>query len=452
MVTPSIFPWAYNRAMSQDIQNELDNPLERLAALPEMMSWLGEWNATDEYYQNNVVTDPITTGSYIYTGFSAAIRGGLPPSQVIGPSIWTAFGSTVASGVQQLKEGDGILVDGSDTVPTVSNTGVLTATVKGNLQNIGTSQFPVLIYENSITQIQQGLGIVVDNTIPNQPKINNIGLLNIYPGEGISVTGENDLTLENTGVILITAAPGTEIVITNPGQNPVVNNTGLVSITESIGIAKEPGLPANEPQLNNTGVISIIPRNIEVAGGFPGPGDKELKLINSVKTLVFNSQNLVMTPTTLVNNGDQALIPITQSVGTFWEDVMQNGPPSYTNPQGSTFILDFALKFTGNASSAGVSLAMWLQDNTSSPLVFEVGPFILEYGAIGFSSQVPNRIYLFSSIAVRVEQARAGGFRKLTGLRIRKSIFGQTSIDTIRLTTSGPCSATWFNQTVPFPS
>lgn len=412
-----------------------------------MMSWLGEWNANDEYYLNNVVTDPITTGSYIYTGFSSAIRGGLPPSQVIGPSIWTAFGSVVASGVQQLKEGDGILVDGSDTVPTVSNTGVLTVTAEGGLGNIGTAQFPILVLANSVTQVQHGLGIAVDNTNPNEPKINNTGILKIF-GEGISVTGQNDLTLANSGVISIGVAPGTPLTITSPGQNPVVNNTGLVSITDGVGIAKVLGRPANEPQLNNTGVITIVPRNIEVAGGFPGPGDKELKLINPVKTLVFNSQNLVMTPTTLVNNGDQGLIPITQSVGTFWEDVMENGPPPYTNPQGSTFILDFALKFTGTASAAGISLAMYLQDNTSSPVV-EVGPFTLRYGAIGVSSQVPNRIYLFSSVAVRVEQARASGFRKLTGLRIRKIKFGSSALDTIRLASSGPCSATWFNQTVP---
>lgn len=434
--------------MSQNIQNELDNPLERLAALPQMMSWLGEWNATDEYYQNNVVTDPITTGSYIYTGFSGAIRGGLPPSQVIGPSIWTAFGSTVASGVQQLKEGDGIKIDGSDTVPTVSNTGVLTTTTQGSLQNIGTSQFPVLIYENSITQVQQGLGIVVDNTDPNNPQINNTGILDIYPGEGISVTGENDLTLANDGVILVVAAPATEIQITGTNQNPVVNSTALVSITESVGIAKEPGLPANEPQLNNTGVHSIIPRNIAVASGFPGPGDKQLRLINSVKTLVFNSQDLVMTPNILVGNGAQALIPITQSLGTFWANAMENGPPTPNDNQG-TFLLDLALKFTGTGTSAGVSLNLYLQDNTSSPLVIEIGPFVAKFGAIGLAAQVPNRVYLFPSVAVRVQPARAQGFRRLTGLRIQKVVLGAQA-DTIRLASSGPCAATWFNQTIPF--
>lgn len=434
--------------MSQDIQNELDTPLERLAALPQMMSWLGEWNATEEYYRNTIVIDPITTGSYIYTGFSAAIRGGLPPSQVIGPSIWTAFGSAVAAGVQQLEAGDGILIDGSDTFPTISNTGVLTTTTQGSLRNIGTSQFPVLIYENSITQVQQGLGIAVDNTDPNNPQINNTGILNIFPGEGISVTGENDLTLANTGVISIGVAPGTALTITSPGQNPTINSTGLVSITESVGIAKEPGLPANEPQLNNTGVLSIVPRNIAVASGFPGPGNKELRLINSVKTLVYNSQNLVMTPATLVGNGAQALIPITQSLGTFWANTMQNGPPTPNDNQG-TFLLDFALKFTGTGSSAGVSLNLYLQDNTSSPLVIEIGPFVARFGAIGLAAQVPNRVYLFSSVAVRVQPARAQGFRRLTGLRVQKVVSGAQT-DTIRLASSGPCAATWFNQTIPF--
>jgi len=437
--------------MSQDIQNELDTPLQRLAVLPEMMSWIGEWNATDEYYKNNVVTDPLTTGSYIYTGFSATISGGLPPSQVIGPSIWTAVGSTVAAGVQQLKEGDGILVDGSDTIPKVSNTGVITVITDGGLENIGTSQFPVFVLGNSVSQVQNGLGIAIDNTNPNQPQINNTGILNILPGGGISVTGQNDLTLANTGVISIGVAPGTALTITSPGQNPVINNTGVGSITEGLGIAKEPGRPANEPQLNNAGVISIVPRNIEVAGGFPGPGDKELKMINSVKTLVFNSQNLIMTPAALVVDGAQGLIPITQSVGTFWEDVMENGPPSYTNFQGSTFILDFALKFTGTKSASGISLSMYLQDNTSNPVV-ELGPYFLKAGAIGTMDRVPDRIYLFSSVAVKVEPARASGFRKLTGLRIRKTKLGPSIPDTIRLASSGPCSATWFNQTVPFPS
>lgn len=431
--------------MSQDIQNELDTPLARLATLPQMMSWLGEWNANDEYYQNNIVTDPITTGSYIYTGFSAAIRGGLPPSQVIGPSIWTAFGSVVAAGVQRLLEGDGILVDGSDTVPTVSNTGVITTVTTGGLENIGTTQFPTYVLNNVVSQVQPDLGISVTNTAV--PQISNTGILQIFPGSGISVTGQNDLTLANTGVVSIGVSPGTALTITSPGQNPVVNNTGLVSITEGLGIAKEPGLPANEPQLKNTGVISIIPSNIEVTDGPGGPGDKELRMINPVKTLVFNSQDLVMTPASLNSNGAVGLIPITQSVGTFWENTMENGLPSPIDNQG-TFILDVALKFTGSGSSGGVSLNMYLQDDTQSPPI-EVGPFLAKFGATGVAAQVPNRIYLFSSVAIRVYPARASGFRKLTGLRFVKT--QQSGIPTtLRLSSSGPCSATWFNQTFPF--
>jgi hypothetical protein len=156
-----------------------------------------------------------------------------------------------------------------------------------------------------------------------------------------------------------------------------------------------------------------------------------------------------MTPATLVGNGAQALIPITQSLGTFWANAMQNGPPTPNDNQG-TFLLDFALKFTGTGSSAGVSLNLYLQDNiSSSPSVIEIGPFVAKFGAIGLAAEVPNRVYLFPSVAVRVQPARTQGFRRLTGLRIQKVVSGAQT-DTIGLASSGPCAATWFNQTIPF--
>jgi len=434
--------------MSQDIQNELDDPLVRLAALPNMMSWRGEWNINDQYYQNNVVTDPINTGSYIYTGFSAAIIGGDPPSQVIGPSIWTAFGSTVAAGVQQLKEGEGILVDGSDTIPTVSNTGVLTVSTDGGLQNIGTSQYPVFTLGNSISQVQGGLGITIDNTNPNQPKIDNSGVMNIFPGAGISVTGQNDLTVANTGVVSISVAPGTALTITNPGQNPTINNTGLASITpDNVGIVLEPGRPANEPQLNNTGVISIRPNNIIVTV----PGNNLLSMLNPVKSLVFNAQNLVMTPSLIGGylGPTTATIPITQTLGTFWESVWNNGPPFGLLP--GTFLMNFSLKFLSYVppTSGGASdlrLNIWLQDNTNG--LVEIGPFIFFSG--NGSNDFPLRTFVVTDIAVNVSQNL--GFRRLTGLRLQVTRPSQPFVSAVlKLVSSGPCYATWFNQGLPFP-
>lgn len=432
--------------MSQDIQNELRNPLERLAVLPNMMSWRGEWNIDDEYYQNNVVTDPINTGSYIYTGFSAAIRGGDPPSQVIGPSIWTAFGSTVAAGVQQLKEGEGILIDGSDTIPTVSNTGVLTVSTDGGLQNIGTNQFPVLTLGNALSQVQGGLGITIDNTNPNQPKIDNSGVLNIFPGAGISVTGQNDLTVANTGVVSISVAPGTALTITNPGQNPTINNTGLASITpDNVGIELEPGRPANEPQLNNTGVISIRPNNIIVTGS----GNNILSMFNPVKSLVFNAQNLVMTPPFMGGGAPtDATIPITQTLGTFWESVWNNGPP-FGLPSG-TFLMNFSLKFRSympptSGGTSAITLSIWLQDNTNG--LVEIGPFQFLSG--NGTNNFPFRTFVVTDIAVNVNQNL--GFRRLTGLRLQITRLGGPVFAALTLDSSGPCYATWFNQNVPFP-
>ena len=432
--------------MSQDIQNELRNPLERLAVLPNMMSWRGEWNIDDEYYQNNVVTDPINTGSYIYTGFSAAIRGGDPPSQVIGPSIWTAFGSTVAAGVQLLKEGEGILIDGSDTIPTVSNTGVLTVSTDGGLQNIGTNQFPVLTLGNAFSQVQGGLGITIDNTNPNQPKIDNSGVLNIFPGAGISVTGQNDLTVANTGVVSISVAPGTALTITNPGQNPTINNTGLASITpDNVGIELEPGRPANEPQLNNTGVISIRPNNIIVTGS----GNNILSMFNPVKSLVFNAQNLVMTPPFMGGGAPtDATIPITQTLGTFWESVWNNGPP-FGLPSG-TFLMNFSLKFRSympptSGGTSSIILSIWLQDNTNG--LVEIGPFQF-FSGLG-TNNFPFRTIVVTDIAVNVSQNL--GFRRLTGLRLQITRLGGPVFAALTLDSSGPCYATWFNQNVPLP-
>ena len=432
--------------MSQDIQSELDTPFERLAALPNMMSWLGEWNATDEYYQNNVVADPITTGSYIYTGFSSSIRGGLPPSQVIGPSIWTAFGSVVATGVQSLVGGDGILIEGSDTTPTISNTGVLNTTTQGSLQNIGTSQFPVFVYDNSIIQVQQDLGISIDNTDPNNPEIRNTGLLNIFESEGISVTGEYELTLANTGVISIGLAPGTALTITNPGQNPTINSTGVVSITEGLGIAKEPGLPANEPQLNNTGVITIVPRDssLTIAGNFPGPGNKEIKMFNPIRTIVFSGP-LTMVPSTIVGINRSAVINVGQTIGTLWESVMLSGSP-YSSGK---FMLNFGLKFTatldGNSSANRPSLSLFLQDNTQTPPV-EVGIPNNAFANGGtINSNNSERSFLFPDVAINIAQVRALGFRRLTSIRV---FYGAAIVlsSTLRLTSAGICWATYFSQ------
>ncbi len=393
-----------------------------------------------------MVTDPITTGSYIYTGFSAAIMGGLPPSQVIGPSIWTGIGTT-ALGVQRLIEGDGIVIDGSDTVPTVNNSGVITVTAEGGLEDIGTAQFPVLVLNNAVSQVQGGLGISVDPSV--SPTISNTGILNILPGAGISVSGQNELTLENTGVLAIGPTPGTALTVT-VGQNPTVASTGATSLTPGLGIALEPGRPSNEPQLKNTGVISIVPRNIRVAGGFPAGGDKELSMINPVKTLVFSSQPLVMVPSSLSVVGVSATIAITQSLGTFWANVMQNGPPSYASTAGTTFLLNLSLKFTGTASSS-TNVVLYMQDNTGPTLV-ELGPYIAKAGATGASFNVPNRVSMFVPIAVRVEQARAQGFRRLTGVRVFLTQSPPNNPSITRLSSVGACYATWFNQTVPFPT
>jgi len=427
--------------MSRDITDELATPLQRLEALPEMMAWRGEWTATDDYFRNNVVVDPTTTGSYVYTGFSASIRGGLPPSQVIGPSIWTAVGVNVASGVQVLREGDGIIVDGSDTIPTVNNNGVITLTAEGGLGDIGTAQFPNLILANSLLQVQAGLGIsVVAGAVPT---INNAGILKIYPGDGISVTGDSDLTLANDGVIAISAEPGTALTIT-AGQTPTVTNTGVISITPGVGILPVLGRPANEPQFINSGVVSIVPNNLQVTGGFPAPGDKELIMFNPIRTIVFSGP-LTMVPATIpVNNS--ALVNVSQISGTLWESIMLSGLPY----SAGIFMLNFGLKFTatlnGIPSINRPSLSLSLQDNTQNPPVeLSIPNLPFANGGI-IAVDDTERSFLFPNVSINVAQVRALGFRRLTGFRVAYGA-GIPTPSILRLTTAGNCWATFFPQT-----
>lgn len=68
----------------------LSNPLERLSVLPTTMNFrtnpatgLPYWDATIQYFINDVVISPITEGAYICSGGASnqtAVRGGVDPS------------------------------------------------------------------------------------------------------------------------------------------------------------------------------------------------------------------------------------------------------------------------------------------------------------------------------------------------------------------------------------
>lgn len=88
----------------------LSNPLERLATLPTVCSLRKNpddtspdynspnWDATVQYYSNDIVISPENGGAYIFTGGAlnkVAVRGGVDPSQ---SDEWTKLTQT---GVQE---------------------------------------------------------------------------------------------------------------------------------------------------------------------------------------------------------------------------------------------------------------------------------------------------------------------------------------------------------------
>lgn len=424
--------------MAFDWANALNDPLGRFATLPNMMGWRGNWTESDTYYKNEVVVDTTTTGSYIYTGFSTTIQGGLPPSQVIGPSIWTAVGAITASGTVALRGGTGIEIEGSDTTPTVTNTGVRTTDLNG-FDNIGTNQFQVLD-ALGVVSVQQGLGISVSGT-----QIANAGLLNIVGGSGISATGANIITLSNAGVITVTASAGTPLTVT-PGQNPSIENTGVLALSPSTGISLDVGRPANEPRLLNAGVITVRGSSVTVSSG-PTPGSVELKMLNPIPTLVFPTTNFAMVPSSLTTTNQSGVVSVSQQAGTIWESIFLDGTPYSTG----TFLLNTSFKLSGTPSSGISGITYYLQDTTQTPTV-ELGPYVVRQGPIGISTQDPIKTWLIVETDINVQTARNAGFRMLTGFRFVLGVVTQPI--TVTLTSGGSGWATYFSQTTlrPFPS
>lgn len=424
-----------------DWRDEIDNPLGRLSALPNMMGWRGGWTEELTYFKNEAVIDPENTGTYVYTGFNVSIQGGLPPSQVIGPSIWTAIDVGISNGVQTLRKGEGIILEGSDTIPRVVNGGVL-ETQLTSFANIGTDQIQILEYEG-VTSLLPGPGIQINGT----NNINNSGLLNIVGSPGISsVKSGSSVTLANAGVVQLTLAYGTPLSIISPGQNPSVQNTGLLSITPSTGIDLDPDQPPNKPKILNKGVVSISGVNISVTS--LGDGIKSLKMIYPRTCLAYtiNSPPLVPSPITFGN----AIINVTQRENTVWSNYLENGP--YT-VDGGLFMLGTPFCIECDYNAAVLTFQLYMRDETQTPMV-ELGPYTLKGGIVYTYGYEPNAFLRTYYKAIPVSMGKLFGFRKLTSFRINwTGKFSNSDPQVLRIHGVGPAYATLynFNSSTPGP-
>jgi hypothetical protein len=218
------------------IAQSLDSPFERLSLLPTTMNWLGSWTTNTLYLKNSVVISPADNAIYILTGATSLVNN-VDPS--LSP-MWDEVLPTTATGVLSVSGSAYINVDNTDPQnPIVNNTGVLLLRAQNGLQAQGTTKNP-LIVNTGVLRVSAGLGIGISGNT-----VSNTGILGLSAGTGIQIpTGfTTQPTVINNGVVSVVAGYGirvsdlpTEragsapfITLSAPQTTPFINSNDVIS-------------------------------------------------------------------------------------------------------------------------------------------------------------------------------------------------------------------------------
>lgn len=230
--------------------SSLDNPLERLASLPNVMNWRGLWDNTTQYFRNDVVISPVDSAAYIALNLSTL--GGGDPSTAL-PSEWLILSPGVG-GITSVTAGAGISITGTPTIPQINNTGVTSLVAGTGITNVGTATDPEL-RNTGLLSLNVGTGL--NSTGGQTPILTNTGVLSITttPSSGISITGSSNApTITNTGILSVTTPGSSGILIAGTAQNPQIFNDGVLSVGAGAGIAI--GGTAQNPTITLTATVS----------------------------------------------------------------------------------------------------------------------------------------------------------------------------------------------------
>lgn len=380
------------------------NALERLSDFPYMMNWRGTWLATEQYIKNDVVISPLNTAAYIL--LETSLLDGSDPSS---SSSWAELAPS-ATGITQLSGGVGITVtDPTGPITTITNDGVLSLISGANISVDNTDPQNPKINSTALSGVSAGLGISVSGhsfspTItntgvrtlavvapglstsgdPNNPSIATSAVLSITQGNGILVTGGQTPTITNNGVISITAGPGINVNNTDP-RNPIITNLGIVSLAGGVNI-----------------VITGTTTNPIVSARVP------------VVTVVSVANNVIPlppqpTPPTLLSQ-----ILIAPSITDIFYDFIFSGPPDANG----IFFLDLTcINFFLSAATpvpTGEKITVYIIDNTttpSTPILFPIGEIIMDSTPNAYPFQIRPSMYPFNITALR-----ATGFRSPDGV------------------------------------
>ena len=158
-------------------------------------------------------------------------------------------------------------------------TAALSATGTPNSSNFlrGDNQWAVPAGGGTVTSINSGTGISVDNTDPDNPIVNNTGVLSNIAGTGISISGATgNSTITNTApdqTVVITGSGGATVTGTYPNFNiSTTDNEGVETIVAGTAISVDSTDPAN-PIVTNTApdqnVVITGSGNTTVTGTYP---------------------------------------------------------------------------------------------------------------------------------------------------------------------------------------
>jgi hypothetical protein len=399
----------------------LQTPFQRLAVLPTAMNWRGSWVATQDYFLNDVVISPINGSSYILTG-TISLVGGLDPS--LNPVFEEL--SPLSAGITGVVAGPGIIVDNTNPqIPIIENNGVRTLT-------------------------GDGVSIVVDNTDPNNPAITSLALNTITGQSGISVNNANPQNpiITNSGVRSL-APLDASITVSAPTGAVILSANGLADITAGVGIGLA-GTVQNR-QITNTGVVSLA-----VGAGLSSTGGVNPTIANTGVLTIAAADSSIIVAGTVQNRTIRTSAPVLTRA--FTANVSQAFAPALpgTNlnfnvvvPASPNIVRDYL--FSGAPDAAGVFLfdltpiimrfvasggPLVIQNNVSLRFIDGVNaitytsPTILNETQLSVGTAYPINSGL-GKVYMDIADARTAGFRVLTGLQIVNATNGELLITSL---------------------
>jgi hypothetical protein len=394
--------------------NTLNDKLSLLAALPTTMKWLSDWDATTQYYKNDVVISPPYFASYILD--AASEIGAANPS--VNPH-WIPVGRS-SGGVQNIIAGVGIDLSGSSTKPEIINNGVRNVQYGANIQNIGTAQ-DIVLDSDAVATITGVMGI----SVTNLSTITNSGVTSIAGGSGLQPSQPTGgITLSNAGVLSLASTDSLLTVV--GGLDKTVLNNGLLSIVDGVAITNVG--TSNEYVLQNDGVRTIqYPSNT-----LRNTGDEYAQKLSAANCQICEVWASVvgMTPNPTTAGANDAVVNIVQTPNTLWANCFATGVPYSSG--------NFELDLTGlvfclrNVGGFDVRVNCRLVDGvTQSEWNVGILKNVYPLGPTGTSNL--KSVLTLGKVLVDLQKARAAGIRQLTGIRILVSANTPTPIITTAL-------------------